>query len=443
MSIAASALVSTQNAVSDVKRPCANFAPSIWGNTFLQYASESMCCTSLLTNITESAMNLVQDVFNKFKNEQGNFNETLANDIQGLCSLYEATHLRQPLNKSVLRFEARYHMTVYEQDSSHNEILLTFTKVDFNILQKMHQKESGIITKWWKQSNVMKKVPHARDRLVECYLWILAMSYKPEDSNGRMFAGKLSTVITLLDDAYDAYGTVEELELLTEAFKRWDISLIGSLPVSMKVIFDTIVELSKEMELLTAHTGKSSLAICNLAKAYMVEAKWCHKGYIPTYDEYKANGILTSCCPLLFTSMICLGEFATEDVLDWIFSDPKILQASSIIGRVMDDMASHKFEQQRVHVASSVECCMNQYGISEIEAYKLIRKDIEDYWKVINEEYFNSYNIPKSVLDCVANFARMSEFSYENRQDKFTNGELLKDDVSSLLLNPICLEECK
>ncbi|XP_020205948.1 probable sesquiterpene synthase [Cajanus cajan] len=175
----------------------------------------------------------------------------------------------------------------------------------------------------------------------------------------------------------------------------------------------------------------------------MVEAKWCHKGYIPTYDEYKANGILTSCCPLLFTSMICLGEFATKDVLDWIFSDPKILQASSIIGRVMDDMASHKFEQQRVHVASSVECCMNQYGISEVEAYKLIRKDIEDCWKVINEEYFNSYNIPKSVLDCVANFARMSEFSYENRQDKFTNGELLKDDVSSLLLNPISLEECK
>uniref|UniRef100_A0A151UDL8 Aristolochene synthase n=2 Tax=Cajanus cajan TaxID=3821 RepID=A0A151UDL8_CAJCA len=336
MSIAASALVSTQNAVSDVKRPCANFAPSIWGNTFLQYASESMhqevddimnqqaqilkeevkmmfqssnpnimqklnfidsiqrfgisyhfqkeinqaleqihntltkdntiisedgnhhFLALLFRLLRQQGYQISSNVFNKFKNEQGNFNETLANDIQGLCSLYEAAHLRidgddvleeaydfsntqlmslanqlspslaaqinhylrQPLNKSVLRFEARYHMTVYEQDSSHNEILLTFAKVDFNILQKMHQKEIGIITKWWKQSNVMKKVPHARDRLVECYLWILAMSYKPEDSNGRMFAGKLSTVITLLDDAYDAYGTVEELELLTEAFKR-------------------------------------------------------------------------------------------------------------------------------------------------------------------------------------------------------------------------------
>ncbi|RDX68211.1 Viridiflorene synthase, partial [Mucuna pruriens] len=91
-------------------------------------------------------------VFNKFKYDQGNFNETLVNDVQGLCNLYEAAHLRthgddileeacdfsntqpmslanqvnqslsvqinhclrQLLNKSVLKFEARYHMTIYE-----------------------------------------------------------------------------------------------------------------------------------------------------------------------------------------------------------------------------------------------------------------------------------------------------------------------------------------
>ncbi|KAL2331544.1 hypothetical protein Fmac_019125 [Flemingia macrophylla] len=124
-------------------------------------------------------------VFENFKNEQGNFNIILANDIQGLYNLYEAaqlrtyeddileevcnfskTHLkllasqtnpslatqinhclRHPLNKTVLRFETRYHMTTYEQDSSHNKTLLTFAKVDFNILQKMHRKEIGVITK--------------------------------------------------------------------------------------------------------------------------------------------------------------------------------------------------------------------------------------------------------------------------------------------------------
>ncbi|KAK7324634.1 hypothetical protein VNO77_28356 [Canavalia gladiata] len=559
-SLPPSALVSIQHAESDLSRSCVNFPPNIWGDIFLQYASEStevndnmklqaqilkeevkkMFQSSTNENITQklnfidtvqrlgvsyhfeqeingvleqihnkflknNAINedfdlyflallfrllrqqgyqISSNIFNKFKNDRGNFNEILGNDAEGLCSLYEAAHLRthrddildealeftythlktlanqltpsvaaqinhclsKPLNKSLLRFEARYHMDLYQQDSSHNKILLTFAKVDFNILQKMYQKEIGNITKWWKKSNFVRKVPYARDRLVESYLWPLASSFKPEYSNGRMFGGKLIAVVCLIDDTYDAYGTIQELELLTKAFQRWDISSIGSLPPCMKVIFDTIVELCEELESMTAESGRSKFvvphfkkAFCNLIKSYMVEAKWCHEGYIPTYDEYKVNGVLTSVIPFMLPSFISFQDFATEHVFDWIFSNPNIIKAASVIGRVLDDMASHKFEQQRVHVASAVECCMKQYKISKEEAYDLIHREVEDCWKIINEEYLNPNDIPKSVLDCVVNVARMCEFSYENHQDKFTNAELQKDCVSSLLVDPMCI----
>ncbi|KAK7324635.1 hypothetical protein VNO77_28358 [Canavalia gladiata] len=333
------------------------------------------------------------DIFNKFKNDRENFNEILDNDVEGLCSLYEAAHLRthgddildealkftythlkslanqltpsiaaqinhclsKPLNKSLLRFETRYHMDLYQQNSSHNKILLTFAKVDFNILQQMHQKEMGDITKWWKKSNFMRKVPYARDRLVESYLWPLALSSEAEYSNGRMFVGKLICVICLIDDTYDAYGTIQELELLTKAFQRWDISSIGSLPPCMKVIFDAIVELCEELDSMTAESGRSKFvvphfkkAICNLVKSYMVEAKWYHEGYIPTYDEYKVNGVLTSTVPFILTSFISLQAFAEEHVLDWIFSNPNIIEAVSIIGRVWNDMASHKSMKKKL-----------------------------------------------------------------------------------------------
>ena len=123
-------------------------------------------------------------MFNKFKNGEGNFNETLANDVEGLCSLYEASHLRipgddvlqeacdfsftklkslakqlspslvaqinhclrRPFNKSVPRFETRHYMTLFEQIPSHNETLLIFATVDFNLLQKLHKREIGRIT---------------------------------------------------------------------------------------------------------------------------------------------------------------------------------------------------------------------------------------------------------------------------------------------------------
>jgi len=82
--------------------------------------------------------------------------------------------------------------------------------------------------------------------------------------------------------------------------------------------------------------------IANLVKCYLVEAKWCDEGYFPTYDEYKVNGMFTSCCPLFVTTFVGLGDFTTKDVSDWIFSYPDILRAGSIIARVLNDMALHR-----------------------------------------------------------------------------------------------------
>ena len=34
------------------------------------------------------------DIFNKFKDNTGNFKESLTNDVKGMLSFYEATHMR-------------------------------------------------------------------------------------------------------------------------------------------------------------------------------------------------------------------------------------------------------------------------------------------------------------------------------------------------------------
>ncbi|KAK2371273.1 putative terpene synthase [Trifolium repens] len=79
--------------------------------------------------------------------------------------------------------------------------------------------------------------------------------------------------------------------------------------------------------------------------------------------------------------------------------------------------------------------------MSQEEAYKLINKDMEDYWMDINEECLNLDRIPRAVLDCILNVARVTEFTYENYEDKYTNGELLKDYVVALLVDPISIEQ--
>ncbi|GMN18637.1 hypothetical protein TIFTF001_050816 [Ficus carica] len=56
--------------------------------------------------------------------------------------------LRQPIWKGLSRVEARRFISVYQEDPSHNELLLRFAKMDFSILQKLHQKELGEISRW-------------------------------------------------------------------------------------------------------------------------------------------------------------------------------------------------------------------------------------------------------------------------------------------------------
>ena len=125
--------------------------------------------------------------FNKFKNSDGKFNKILKNDVKGMLSLYEATHLRlheedileealpfskaqlikslaenscprlakqisntlvYPLHKSMPRLEALKFISFYEQEESRNETLLLFAKLDFNRVQLLHQQELSHLSRY-------------------------------------------------------------------------------------------------------------------------------------------------------------------------------------------------------------------------------------------------------------------------------------------------------
>jgi len=74
--------------------------------------------------------------------------------------------------------------------------------------------------RWWKDLDVERKFPFARDRLVEMYLWISGGYFEPEHKATREILTKVFSIVTIIDDIYDVYGTLEELELFTEAIER-------------------------------------------------------------------------------------------------------------------------------------------------------------------------------------------------------------------------------
>ncbi|KAL5546812.1 hypothetical protein UlMin_006499 [Ulmus minor] len=434
--------------------------------------------------LRQQGYNVSCDIFEKFKDYEGKFKESLVSDIRGMLSLYEASYLRthgedileealvfttthlesavasklmssplmdqvthalkQPIHKGLTRLEARHFMSTYPQCPSHNKVLLSFAKLDFNLLQQAHQMELSEIARWWKDLDFSKKLPFARDRVIECYFWILGVYFEPQYSFARRTLTKVIAMTSVIDDIYDVFGTLEELELFTEAAERWDISAIDQLPEYMKFFYKALLDVYSEIEEELRNNGnlyrldyaKEKMKI--QIRAYFQEAKWFHQQYTPTMEEYLPLALVTSGYVMLSTtSFVGMGNIVTRDSFEWIFSDPKVVKASAVVSRLMDDIVSHKFEQKRGHVASAVECYMKQYGCTEGEAINELRKQISNAWKDINEECLYPTSVPMPLLIPVLNLARVMDVVYKD-EDGYTNaGIVLKDFVASLLIDPV------
>lgn len=88
-----------------------------------------------------------------------------------------------------------------------------------------------------------------------------------------------------------------------------------------------------------------------LVRAYFEEVKWFHEGYTPSMEEYMQVALVTGAHEMLSTnSFVGMGDLATQEAFDWVLSHPLIVRASSVIGRLMDDMVGHKVDDLNIKI---------------------------------------------------------------------------------------------
>ncbi|XP_071737920.1 beta-caryophyllene synthase-like [Rutidosis leptorrhynchoides] len=439
--------------------------PSLWFRLLRQHGFHVSC-----------------DVFNSYKDVSGSFKNSLANDVESLLELYEATYLRvegevvldnaliftrtrlydiandlvhsnsimstrihvalkQPIHKRLPRLEALSYVPFYQQQTSHNESLLKLAKLEFNLLQSFHRIELSQLSSWWKGLDVPNKLPYARDRLVESYFWALGVYFEPQYSRSRIFLAKVISMATVLDDTYDAYGTYEELSIFTDAIQRWSISCIDVLPNYMKLIYQAVLDIYMEMEEIMRKEGKeyhlnyAKESMKEFIRSYLMEAKWANDGYVPTTDEHMSLAFVSSGYSLLTTTcFVGMGDFVTDEMFKWALNKPPLVKASCAIARFMDDLVPQKEEKERKHVASTVESYMKEYEVTEEYVHDLVNKKIEDAWKKITEESLICKDVPMTLIMRVINMARVMDVLYKSK-DHFTQvGEELIEHVRSLLI---------
>ncbi|XP_040947372.1 tricyclene synthase TPS4, chloroplastic-like [Gossypium hirsutum] len=248
----------------DINRALENFVSSDDYSVATKY---SLHATALRFRLLRQHGYVVsQDVFKAFKDHKGNFKECLYKDVKGMLSLYEASRLafegeyvmdeaflftrihlmdlqgvsnleeglleqvihalELPLHRRMVRLEARWYIEAYSKSAARKPNLLELAKLDFNMVQSTLQEDLKEMTRWWTGTELSSKLNFARDRLMECFFWSIGMVSEPQFRNWRKSYTKVAFFATIIDDVYDLYGTLDELELFAEAVERFEFFLL-------------------------------------------------------------------------------------------------------------------------------------------------------------------------------------------------------------------------
>ncbi|CAL9152008.1 unnamed protein product [Musa hybrid cultivar] len=226
--------------------------------------------------LREHGFAVSEGLFNRFIVEKGNLKASLRHQTKGLVSLCEASHLAKEaehvleeainfttkqlkslmegslephlrehvahalellLNWRMPRLQTRWFIEASQREAKMNPVLLELAKLDFNRVQSIHQRELREVSRWWSNLGLAQRLPFSRDRLMENYFWTVGWAFEPQFARCREAQTKANCLITTVDDVYDVYGTMDELELFTDAVDRWDVNATGKLPEYMKMCF--------------------------------------------------------------------------------------------------------------------------------------------------------------------------------------------------------------
>nr|QEV81849.1 terpene synthase 10 [Prunella vulgaris] len=428
-----------------------------------------------------------QEVFDCFKNEEGSdFMARLGEDTKGMLQLYEASfHLREgedtlelarifstkflekkleedeedgdenllswirhsldlPLHWRIQRLEARWFLDAYATRPDMNPIIFELAKLDFNIIQAAQLEEIKDVSRWWNSSELAEKLPFVRDRIVECYFWALALFEPHHFGYQRKMAAIIITFVTVIDDVYDVYGTLDELQLFTHTIRRWDIESMNQLPHYMQVCYLALYKFVSEMAydiLKDKHFNSIPFlqrSWLSLVEGFFKEAQWYYSGYTPTLEEYLNNGKISISSPTLISQIyFSLSNFNTDkNSIENLYKYHNILTLSGLILRLADDLGTTQFELKRGDVPKAIQCYMKDENASEEEAREHVKFLIRDAWKEFNTAMVTDCPFTDDLVMAAANLGRAAQFIYLKGDGHGVQHSEIHQQMAGLMFEP-------
>ncbi|XP_037475061.1 tau-cadinol synthase-like [Triticum dicoccoides] len=414
------------------------------------------------------------DIFNQFQGKDGSFNmDTITSEPRGLLCLYNAAYLaihgepeldnaicfaRQhlesmrgglkyplseqvkrnlkiPLPRTLNRIDAPYYIAEYKHDQACNPSVLELAKLDFNLLQCLHQRELKAFCRWGNDLYEDVGLSYSRNRIVECYFWSYTVHYEQHYGHARLILAKLFALSSLLDDTFDMHATLEEGQKLNEAIQKWDDSAITLLPEYLKRYYVKLMKTFSEFENELKQDRKYRIVHCRkafqtLCKHYQQESEWFHSSHIPSFEDHVKCSVISAGTPsLVIGSLVGMGDEATDEAFKWALAYPDIVKACGKVTRFMDDLAAFKHGKNKLDVASSLESYINQHHVTSEVAIAVLEIFVEEAWKTTNRARLDDRRALLPFVNRVANLTKSMTMLFRDKGDLYTFSRGNKDRI--------------
>ncbi|XP_076891646.1 (E)-beta-ocimene synthase, chloroplastic-like [Bidens hawaiensis] len=432
--------------------------------------------------IRQHGYNVSQDFLRRFKEDHSGFIGCRHTDVKGVLSLYEASHLafmeesdlheaklfatehllkfkgeenealdhinyalELPLYHRMLRLQARQYIDAYNNRRDANQLFPELATLDFNMIQAAYKRELKEVSKWWKNVGLVHKSGVVRDRLVEWFFWTVGVVFEPQYHTCRVGLTKVCALISVMDDIYDEYGSIDELEIFTDAIKRWDSNVMKRMPEYLQLVFATLFSTITEMSSNNSDAQREDITLVlvkvwgELLEAFLVEAKWTQAKHLPTFKDYLDNGWRSASGVVILThGYFLINEEIEKDVVETLERYHDLMKWSSVIFRLYNDLVSSKNEIQSGINVNAISCYMNENGVCEEVARAYVKTVIDKAWrKLINVHVACSQDLRNPFIDMAINLARTSCCGYQYGDGHGAPDAPAKDMVISMIIKPV------
>ncbi|KAK4398459.1 Germacrene-D synthase [Sesamum angolense] len=337
-------------------------------DTYLEYSSNDSDLRTIALRfrlLRQQGYPVSCDVFDKFLDGEGNFKESLVENAEGLLELYESSYFG-------VRGE--------------------------EILDKAMEFSSSKL-KWWRALDFANRLSFARDRVSECYFWIVEVYFEPRYHKARITLTKVLNLTSILDDVYDVYGTLDDLQLFTDIIQRWDANALEQLPPYLRICYEALSDVYIEMENEIKEIGESYRAqyakeeMKKLLRAYLEETKWSYGKDIPTMEEYMKVAIVTATYMMLSTtSLVGMGNLVTKKDFDWVTSEPLLVIASSAVCRLTNDVVGYGMKKMVRAYLEEAKWCYNK-NMPTMEEYMKVAIVTSTYMMLLTTSLVGMENL--------------------------------------------------